>query len=93
MVPFRPYDTATPDPSPRGIPGLLVNNQVRMQGFIVFSYADRYDEARAEMRGWIDNGALTPRHVTYNGLDTAAGAFVDLLGGRTIGTTIVRLGD
>ncbi|WP_419930700.1 NADP-dependent oxidoreductase [Candidatus Poriferisodalis sp.] len=87
------YDTASPDPSPRGLPGLLVNNQVRMQGFIVFSYADRYDEARAQMRAWIDAGSLVPRHVTYEGLESAGGAFVDLLGGRTVGTTIVRLGD
>ncbi len=87
------YDTTTPDPSPRGIPGLLVNNQVRMQGFIVFSYADRYDEARAQMREWMDAGSLVPRYVTYDGLDAAGGAFVDLLAGRTVGTTIVRLGD
>lgn len=87
------YDTADPGPSPRGIPGLLVNNQVRMQGFIVFSYEDRYDEARAQMREWIDAGSLVPRHVTYEGLESAGGAFVDLLAGRTVGTTIVRLGD
>ena len=87
------YDTASPDPSPRGLPGLLVNNQVRMQGFLVFAYADRYDEARAQMRAWIDAGSLVPRHVAYDGLESAGGAFVDLLGGRTVGTTIVRLGD
>lgn len=87
------YDTANPGPSPRGLPGLLVNNQVRMQGFLVFSYTDRYDEARARMRAWIDAGSLVPRHVTYEGLESAGGAFVDLLAGRTVGTTIVRLGD
>ena len=87
------YDTANPDPSPRGIPGLLVNNQVRMQGFLVFAYTDRYDEARTQMREWIETGSLVPRHVTYDGLDAAGGAFVDLLAGRTVGTTIVRLGD
>ena len=87
------YDTANPDPSPRGIPGLLVNNQVRMQGFLVFAYTDRYDEARTQMREWIESGSLVPRHVTYDGLDAAGGAFVDLLAGRTVGTTIVRFGD
>ena len=33
---------------PRGVPGLLVNNEVTMQGFVVYSYAERNDEARAE---------------------------------------------
>ena len=32
-----------PGPGPRGVPGLLVNNRVRMEGFLVFDYADRYD--------------------------------------------------
>lgn len=86
------YDTANPDPSPRGIPGLLVNNQVRMQGFLVFSYTERYDEARNQMREWIEAGSIVPRHITYDGLESAGGAFVDLLAGRTIGTTIIRLG-
>jgi hypothetical protein len=31
------YDTATPGGGPRGVPGLLVNNQVRMEGFVVYS--------------------------------------------------------
>lgn len=51
------YDTASPGPGPRGIPGLLVNNRVRMQGFLVFDYADRYDEARAALAAWTEAGA------------------------------------
>lgn len=84
------YDTARPDPSPRGIPGLLVNNRVRMQGFLVFDFADRYDEARERLLGWVGDGRLVPRHVTYDGLDAAPQAFVDLLAGATVGTVIVR---
>ena len=38
------YDTTDPAPGPRGIPGLLVNNRVRMEGFLVFDFADRYDD-------------------------------------------------
>ncbi len=45
------------------------------------------------MREWMDAGSLVARHVSYDGLDAVGGAFVDLLAGRTIGTTIVRLGD
>ena len=40
------YDTSTPGPGPRGVPGLLVNNRVRMEGFLVFDFADRYEQAR-----------------------------------------------
>ncbi len=85
------YDTATPGPGPRGVPGLLVNNRVRMQGFLVFDYADRYDEARAQMNAWIAGGTLRPRTTEFEGLEEAPQAFVELLNGRTVGTTIVNV--
>jgi len=85
------YDTSSPGPGPRGIPGLLVNNRVRMEGFLVFDFADRYDTARAELAGWVADGRLNPQVTSYDGLDTAPQAFVDLLAGATVGTTVVRV--
>lgn len=85
------YDTSTPGPGPRGIPGLLVNNRVRMEGFLVFDFADRYETARAEMSGLVADGRLRPQVTTYDGLDAAPQAFVDLLAGETVGTTVVRV--
>lgn len=85
------YDTTQPSGSPRGIPGLLVNNRVRMEGFLVFDYAARYDEARAELTRWIEGRELVPRVTEFKGLESAPRAFVELLHGDTIGTTIVRV--
>ena len=87
------YDTSSPGPGPRGIPGLLVNNRVRMEGFLVFDYRDRFAEARREMSAWIAAGDLVPRVTEYSGLEAAPRAFVDLLHGETVGTTVVRLTD
>ncbi len=86
------YDTSSPGPGPRGIPGLLVNNRVRMEGFLVFDFADRYDSARAELAGWVADGRLKPQVTAYDGLESAPQAFVDLLAGATVGTTVVRVG-
>lgn len=85
------YDTANPGPGPRGIPGLLVNNRVRMQGFLVFDYASSYEEARAELGAWVADGSLRPLVTSYDGLESAPQAFVDLLGGATVGTTVVSV--
>lgn len=85
------YDTANPAPGPRGIPGLLITNRVRMEGFLVFDYADRYAEARRRIREWVDGGRLKLLVSEFRGLDAAPQAFVDLLAGATTGTTIVRL--
>ena len=86
------YDTVNPDPSPRGVPGLLVNRSVRMQGFLVFDFEDQYEMARSELKAWVDAGELVSRHIEYQGLESAPQAFVDLLAGKTVGTTIVRVG-
>ncbi|MEZ5229387.1 MAG: hypothetical protein R2710_22825 [Acidimicrobiales bacterium] len=59
---------------------------------MVFDFIERYDEARRQLTDWIDEGALAPRVTEYDGLDAAPQAFVDLLGGATVGTTIVRVG-
>ena len=85
------YDTANPAPGPRGVPGLLVNNRVRMEGFLVFDYADRYAEARAQMKTWVKEGKLIPWMDEFEGLEQAPAAFVDLLSGGNIGTRIVRV--
>ena len=85
------YDTASPAAGPRGVPGLLINNRVSMQGFLIYDFVDRYEEARTAIAVWIDDGRLKPRATTYEGLETAPQAFVDLLAGTTVGTTVVLM--
>jgi NADPH-dependent curcumin reductase CurA len=87
------YDTSSPAPGPRGIPGLLINKRLRMEGFLVFDYLDRYAEARASMRQWVEAGELVPLQDEREGLEAAPAAFVDLLDGGNIGTRIVRVSD
>ena len=85
------YDTSKPEPGPFGVPGLLINFRVRMEGFLVFDYADRYGEARSRMREWVEAGKLVPKQDVFEGLERAPEAFVDLLAGGNVGTRIVRV--
>jgi NADPH-dependent curcumin reductase CurA len=85
------YDTNSPEPGPRGIPGLLVNKRINMRGFLVFDFTEQYDTAREELSGWLESGQLQSRTDDVVGLEAAPGAFVDLLAGGNIGTRIVRL--
>ena len=87
------YDTTNPAPGPRGVPGLLVNKRLRMEGFLIFDYADRYAEARAQLRAWLDAGDLVALQDEVQGLEQAPRAFVDLLAGGNIGTRIVRVAE
>lgn len=85
------YDTSSPAPGPKGVPGLLVNKRLRMQGFLVFDYAGRYAQARATMRGWMQAGRLTAWQDEVMGLENAPAGFVDLLAGGNVGTRVVRV--
>ena len=85
------YDTSTPEPGPKGIPGLLVNKSIRMQGFLVFDYADKYDEATDNLLEWINSGQLKVLKDELDGLEKAPQGFVDLLAGGNIGTRIVNI--
>lgn len=85
------YDTSDPAGAPTGIPGLLVNKRIRMEGFLVFDYASRYEAAREEIKSWIISGELTPLNDEFEGLEQAPAAFVDLLAGGNVGTRIIRV--
>jgi len=85
------YDTSSPEPGPRGIPGLLINNRIKMEGFLVFDFAEKYDQATSEILEWIESGDLKILTDKVEGLEAAPKAFVDLLAGGNIGTRIVRL--
>ena len=85
------YDTNSPEPGPKGIPGLLINKRIHMQGFLVFDFSDQYEQASSEIVRWIDSGDLKILTDEVKGLEAAPNAFVDLLAGGNIGTRIVRL--
>ena len=85
------YDTTNPAPGPRGVPGLLVNKRLTMQGFLVFDFLDQYEAARNVMLEWLEPGQLVAWQDQFDGLDSAPRAFVDLLAGGNTGKRIVRV--
>ena len=86
------YDTSTPEPGPRGVPGLLVNNRVRMEGFLVSDWtAEEAKAAKRELRKMIVDGSLKPWVNEFQGLKKGPEAFVDMLAGGNVGTTTVRV--
>ncbi|MCH2352320.1 MAG: NADP-dependent oxidoreductase [Pseudomonadales bacterium] len=85
------YDTKNPEPGPKGIPGLLVNKRLRMEGFLVFDYVDQYESARSQLKEWLLGGKLIAWQDEFEGLEKAPEAFVDLLRGGNVGKRIVRV--
>lgn len=87
------YDRGTPMPSPLGIPGLLIGNRLEMKGFIVFDHADRFDEARRDLAGWVAEGRVQVREDRIDGLERAPEGLMGLLAGHNIGKRWVHVAD
>jgi NADPH-dependent curcumin reductase CurA len=63
------YNNTAPVQGPKNYLSLLVN-RARMEGIVVFDYADRYPVAIAEMAGYLKDGRMKSREDLAYGLDT-----------------------
>lgn len=86
------YDTGRPAAGPDDMMK-LVYGRVRMEGFVVGDFADRYDEAVTYIREWVANGLLSRRMDLRQGFMALPSAFVDLFVGRNHGTLLVANGN
>ncbi|KAK0522856.1 hypothetical protein OC834_006123 [Tilletia horrida] len=82
------------DPNPRGLQNYmsLIGMRIKLQGFIVLDYQDRYGEAAAEMSKWIQSGQLkTYTTVVEGGVERAPSALVDLFAGANKGKMVCKI--
>ena len=72
--------------------GALGGKRVRMQGFLVFNYHDRYAEARTWLAHHLRAGQLRQKLHVVEGLDNAPGALAMLFTGGNTGKLVVGVG-
>jgi hypothetical protein len=84
------YNLEKPEPGPRLLPYLLVK-QAKAQGFLVFQYAARYDESRAQLADWLRAGKLKHREDIVQGFENTPRAFIGMLQGQNIGKQLVQV--
>jgi NADPH-dependent curcumin reductase CurA len=66
--------------------------RARMEGFIVFDYAERYGEALKKLGGWLAAGKLHYRETVVEGLDNFSEAFARLFTGEKLGKLVLKVG-
>jgi NADPH-dependent curcumin reductase CurA len=71
--------------------GRLLERGLRLQGFNIDASAELHQSARADLRAWLESGAIRRWETVTQGLAGAPTAFVDMLQGRGQGKTLVRL--
>jgi len=84
------YNNTTPVKGPSNYLSLLVN-RARMQGMIVFDYADRYAEGAKAMAGWLRDGRLKSREDIVPGLETFPDTLQKLFTGENFGKLILQV--
>lgn len=86
------YDSPEAAAGSRLVPGLVIVNRLRLEGFIVMDYMDRADAAEKQLAEWVAAGKLKVLEEVLDGLDAAPGALVGLLAGANTGKRMVRVG-
>ena len=77
---------------PRNYMNLLVR-RARMEGFVVFDYFPRTEEAMAELVPMVMDGTLRHREDVRDGLERAPEALVDLYTGANAGKLLVKIAE
>ena len=79
-----------PDIGPRYLRQILVN-RARIQGFLVFDFAERYEEAREYIAGFVRDGSFKFKEDISDGIETMATSFLELLHSENFGKKLVKI--
>jgi prostaglandin reductase 1 len=81
------YDTQTIGPR---LQGVILGKQLKIEGFIVGRFADRFDEANKILTQWLQEGKLKWREHVTKGFENMPKAFIGMLKGANNGKAIVK---
>jgi NADPH-dependent curcumin reductase CurA len=84
------YNNTTPVKGPANYLSLLVN-RARMEGMVVFDYADRFPLAVAELAGLMKAGRLKSREDVVVGLENFPETLLKLFNGENFGKLVLQV--
>ena len=86
------YNNTTPVKGPSNYLSLLVN-RARMEGIVVFDWADRYGEGIKQISQWMKEGKFISREDVVDGLNTFPETLNMLFEGKNFGKLVLKLAD
>ena len=69
----------------------LLVNRARMEGIVVFDYAERYHLAIAEMAGYLKDGRMKSKEDVVVGLSTFPSTLLKLFNGQNFGKLVLQV--
>ncbi|MEO6877432.1 MAG: NADP-dependent oxidoreductase [Gemmatimonadaceae bacterium] len=81
------------EPPPQGprVERQLLVQRARMQGFLIFDYAERYPEALRELESWVRAGQIRYREDILDGIEQAPDSIAGLYRGENLGKRLIRI--
>jgi len=86
------YNNTTPVKGPANYLSLLVN-RARMEGIVVFDYADRYPVGVTEMAGYLKDGTMKSREDVVQGLENFPATLLKLFNGENFGKLVLQIAE
>jgi NADPH-dependent curcumin reductase CurA len=86
------YNNTSPVKGPANYLSLLVN-RARMEGIVVFDYAERYHLGVAAMAKWMQEGTFKSREDVVDGLENFPEALLMLFEGKNFGKLVLKVAD
>jgi hypothetical protein len=71
----------------------LINKKARMEGFLVFHYADKIPEAKRRLVEWVKDGTLIAREDVIEGFENAPQGLIRLFEGKNFGQQVLKIAD
>ncbi len=84
------YNSTEPVPGPYNF-GLILMKRVRLQGFIVSDYRNRWHEAIKDIGTWIESGKIKQEYEIVEGLENAPKAILKLFNANKLGKLIFKI--
>ena len=69
----------------------IIARCLRVEGFLLTQFAAEFDQARADLRQWLDEGRIRFREEISDGVESVIPTFLRLFRGENQGKTLVRL--
>ena len=81
------------DPIPLGprVERHILVKRARMQGILIFDFADRYNEGREALSQWVKSGQLKYAEDILQGIESAPDAIAGLYRGENLGKRLIHL--
>ena len=70
---------------------LLIVKRIRLEGFLIMDYLDRFEEGRRELSAWLSSGQLRTLEDVQEGFENIPSTFLRLFRGANLGKQVLKM--